>query len=89
MLDKQSRNLGADGTITRKMVGIIKSTAHVFSNTFLSIFLRRDTLSFLEDIWKVTLIDKTDLLNPLRRGNCQRSTLKTMVPWGLNVENFV
>ena len=47
MLDKQSRSLGKDGTITRTMVAIIKSMAQVCSNTFLSIFLGRDTIVFL------------------------------------------
>ena len=52
MLDKQSRNLGTDGTITRTMVVNIKRMAHVCSNTFLSIFLRRDTIAF----WKMSLL---------------------------------
>ena len=52
MLDKQSRNEGIDGTFTRTMVASIKSMAHVCSNTFLSIFLRRDTIDF----WKKSLL---------------------------------
>ena len=52
MLDKQSRNLGTDGTITITMVVNIKSMAHVYSNTLLSIFLRRDTIVF----WKMSLL---------------------------------
>ena len=52
MLDKESRNLGTDGTTTRTMVVNIKSMAHVCSNTFLSIFLRRDTMVF----WKMSLL---------------------------------
>ena len=44
MLVKWARNLGLDGTITRTLIIIIKSMAHVCSNTFFSIFLRRDTL---------------------------------------------
>ena len=47
MLDKQSKNLGTYGTITRTMVINIKSMAHVCS-----IFLRRDTIVF----WKVSLL---------------------------------
>ena len=46
MLDKQSRNSGANGTITRAMVISVKRMAQVCSNTFLSIFLRRDTIAF-------------------------------------------
>ena len=52
MLDKQSRNLGTDGTVTRTMAVNIKRMAHVCSNTFLSIFLRRDTIAF----WKMSLL---------------------------------
>ena len=44
--------------------------------------------SFLEDV-SITLIEKTDPSNPLQRENYWRSTLKTMVPWGLNVEDCV
>ena len=52
MLDKQSRNLGTDGTITKAMVVNIKRMPHVCSNTFLSIFQRRDTIAF----WKMSLL---------------------------------
>ena len=44
MFDKQSRNLGIDGTITKAMVVNIKSMTHVCRNIFLSIFMRRDTI---------------------------------------------
>ena len=53
MLDKQSRNLGTDGTITRIIVENIKRMAHVCSNSFLSIFLRRDNIAF----WKNFVLD--------------------------------
>ena len=43
--------------------------------------------SFQEDV-SITLINKTDPSNPLQRGNYWRST-KTMVPWGLNIEDCV
>ena len=43
--------------------------------------------SFLED-FSITLIDKTDPSNPLQRQNYGRSTLKTMVSWGLNVQGL-
>ena len=46
MLDKQSRNLDTDGRITRTMIVNIKNMANVCSNTFLSIFLRSDTIVF-------------------------------------------
>ena len=44
--------------------------------------------SFLEDV-SITLMDKTDLSNPLQRENYWRSALKTTAPWGLNVEDCV
>ena len=44
--------------------------------------------SFLEDV-SITLIDKTDPSNHLQRENHWRSTLKTITPWGLNVEDCV
>ena len=34
-------------------------------------------------------IDKTDPSNPLQRENYKRNTLKTMAPWGLNIEDCV
>ena len=37
----------------------------------------------------VTFIDKTDLQNPEKRENYWIHTLKTMVPWGLNILNSV
>ena len=52
MLDKQSKNFGTDGTISRTMVANINSMAHVCSNTFLIIFLRRDNIVF----WKMSLL---------------------------------
>ena len=44
--------------------------------------------SFLEDV-SIAMGDKTDPSNPLQRENYWRSTLKTMTPWGLNVEDCV
>ena len=44
--------------------------------------------SFLENIC-VTFIDKTDSQNPGKRENYWIHTLKTMVPWGLNILNSV
>ena len=41
---------------------------------------------FLENV-SVTFIDKTDLQNPEKRENYWIHTLKTMVPWGLNILN--
>ena len=43
---------------------------------------------FLENV-SVTFIDKTDSQNPEKRENYWIHTLKTMVPWGLNILNSV
>ena len=43
---------------------------------------------FLENV-SVTFIDKTDSRNPEKRENYWIHTLKTMVPWGLNIFNSV
>ena len=43
---------------------------------------------FLNDV-SITFIDKTDPSDPLRREDYWRQTLKTMVPYGLNIENSV
>ena len=44
--------------------------------------------SFLEDV-SLTFTDKTDPSDPLKRENYWRSTLKTMAPFGLNIEESV
>ena len=41
---------------------------------------------FLHDV-SVTLIDKTDAKNPIKREHYWRHTLKTLAPYGLNVED--
>ena len=41
---------------------------------------------FLHDV-SVTLIDKTDAKNPIKREHYWRHTLKTLAPHGLNVED--
>ena len=43
---------------------------------------------FLDNI-SITFIDKTDPLDPLKRENYWRRTLKTMAPFGLNIEERV
>ena len=37
----------------------------------------------------ITFIDKTDPSGPLRKEDYWRQTLKTMVPYGLNIEDSV
>ena len=41
--------------------------------------------NFLHDV-SVTLIDKTDAKNPIKREHCWRHTLKTLAPHGLHVD---
>ena len=43
---------------------------------------------FLNDA-SITFIDKTDPCDPLRREDYWRQTFKTMVPYGLNIEDSV
>ena len=43
---------------------------------------------FLDDV-SVTLIDKVDGSNPTKRENYWMRTLKTFVPYGLNVEDGI
>ena len=43
-------------------------------------------LSYMNDV-SITIIDKTDPSDLLRREDYWRQTLKTMVPCGLNIED--
>ena len=43
---------------------------------------------FISDV-SVTFIDKTDPSDPLKREDYWRGTLKTMAPFGLNIEERV
>ena len=56
---------------------------HIFDH-----FNREGHTRFLENV-SVTSIDKTDTQNPEKRGNYWIHTLKTVVPWGLNILNSV
>ena len=51
-------------------------------------FCSSDHNSFISDV-SVTFIDKTDPSDPLKREDYWRSTLKTMAPFGLSVEESV
>ena len=57
-------------------------------NTYLSILTMKIILFFLENV-SVTFIDNTDSQNPETRETYWIHTLKTMVPWGLNILNSV
>ena len=56
---------------------------HIFEH-----FNSKGHTRFLENV-SVTSIDKTDTQNPEKRGNYWIHTLKTVVPWGLNILNSV
>ena len=43
---------------------------------------------FIEDVC-ITLIDKTDPFIPTKREDYWRQTLKTLAPYGLNVEESI
>ena len=51
-------------------------------------FISEGLHCFLEEIF-ITFIDKTDLSEPFIRDNYWRSIVKTIAPWGLNVEDSV
>ena len=88
MLGKQSRNLGADGTVNKNNGRKYQEYGTCMHQLLFKHFSGEGHHSFLEDV-SITLIDKTDPSNPLQRENYWRSTLKTMTPWELNVENYV
>ena len=46
------------------------------------------SMVLLNDV-SITFIDKADPSDPLRREDYWRQTLKTMVPYGLNIEDSV
>ena len=47
-------------------------------------FMLEDHTQFVNDA-SIIVIDKTDPTDPLKREQCWRHTLKTSVPYGLNV----
>ena len=63
--------------------GAICKQQHLFNH-----FCASDHSGFLEDV-SLTFIDKTDPSDPLKREDYWRSTLKTMAPFGLNIEESV
>ena len=61
---------------------------NVYKNIFAAILKVRDITVFLEDV-SITLIDKTDGSDPTKRETFWMHTLKTLAPYGLNVENVI
>ena len=78
MLDKLLLSFAVDGIIIKVMTEC--------KNTYLSILTVRVHTGFLVNV-SVTFIDKTDSQNPEKRENYWIHTLKTMVPWDLNILN--
>ena len=68
---------------TKYSVGDPCMQEHIFEY-----FTSEGHTGFLENL-SVTFIDKTDSQNPEKRENYWIHTLKTMVPWGLNILNSV
>ena len=55
---------------------------------FYSHFESEEHNGFLKDV-SITLIDKTDGSDPIKRETFWIHTLKTLAPFGLNVENGI
>ena len=56
--------------------------------TSVNYFFTSGHAGFLEDV-SITFIDKTDSSDSLRREDYWRRKLKTMAPFGLNIEECV
>ena len=77
----------AEGGITiNLMIGNSKGLNLACRNIFFSYFSMAGHDGFLNDVF-ITFIDKTDPTGPLRREDYWRQVLKTMVPYGLNIED--
>ena len=74
-------------TIIKIITENIKVLKNVCRNLF-RLFSGRGQGRFLNDR-SITFIDKIDPSDPLKREDCWRRTLKTMTPFGLNVEDSV
>ena len=72
-----------------KKYGQGASASYMYAKTFFNHFYTSSyTSGFLENI-SLTFIDKTDFFDPLKREDYWRSTVKTMAPFGLNIEAYV
>ena len=85
MLVKQSRNLIKDGIIKRITVKVTKTIVHWLSNTFWSIFLRREVFwkmflfHWLKKLSRQTLYREKTITKVIKRLWCHRDwTLKTV-----------
>ena len=82
MLGKPQTNSVGDGITINLMIGNSIDLNLECKSIFLVIFQ-----------WQIERclnnIDKTDVFDALRREDSQRQTLKTMAPYGLNIEGGV
>ena len=76
------------GTIINVMTENMREVRLVCKNIFLNILIVKGIMhnGFLHDV-SVTLIDKTNAKNPIRREDYWRHTLKTLAPHGLNIDD--
>ena len=88
MLGRLLTSSNQDGTIKKLNRESVVRELHVCNNIFFNHFCTSGHCSFLEDV-SVTFIDKTDTSDLLKRKGYWRSTLKTMAPFGLNIEESV
>ena len=70
------------------MIGNSKDMNLACRNTFSSHFLMAGDDGFLKDV-SITFINKTDPSDPLWREDYCRQTLKTMLLYGLSIEDSV
>ena len=80
--------LDIDGTITSPILESLIEKSLAYKNIFIDTLVVQVTGGFLNDV-SVTLIDKTDESDPKKREDYWMKTLKTMAPYGLNIEDSV
>ena len=81
--DQQQRGLGSDGIITSLVKGKLREGWIVCKMH--DHFLSEGHNGLVNDV-KIVFIDKTDSLNLTRREEFWSIKLKTLAPYGLNVE---
>ena len=76
------------GTIINVMTENMQEVRLVCKNIYFNILIVKGIMhnGFLHDV-SVTLIDKINAKNPIKREDYGRHTLKTLAPHGLNVED--
>ena len=77
-----------DGTTASPILESLIGKSLACKNIFIDTLVVQVTGGFLNDV-SVTLIDKTDGSDPKKPEDYWMKTLKTMVPYGLNIEDSV